>query len=145
MKRNSRLSLALHTLSHMAGDPDRVRTSADIADHAGTNPVVVRRVLGKLREAGLLTSEKGHAGGWKLAVPADAISLADVYLALDERLVSGASQNDEPSSCIVETGLQARVAKVLDEIEESLVERLKETSITDVHPKKCSYCDSQAT
>ena len=67
MKRNSRLSLALHTLSHMAGDPGRVRTSAEIADHAGTNPVVVRRVLGRLREAGLLTSEKGHAGGWRLA------------------------------------------------------------------------------
>ncbi|WP_299166372.1 Rrf2 family transcriptional regulator [uncultured Tateyamaria sp.] len=145
MKRNSRLSLALHTLSHMAGDPDRVRTSADIADHARTNPVVVRRVLGKLREAGLLTSEKGHTGGWKLSVPADDISLADVYLALDERLVSGASQDDEPSDCSVETGLQARVAVVLDEIEENLVERLRETSITDVHPKTCSYCESQAT
>ena len=74
MKRNSRLSLALHTLSHMAGEPDRVRTSADIADHAGTNPVVVRRVLGKLREAGLLSSEKGHAGGWRLAKSADSIT-----------------------------------------------------------------------
>ena len=145
MKRNSRLSLALHTLSHMAGDPNRVRTSADIADHAGTNPVVVRRVLGKLREAGLLTSEKGHAGGWKLAVPADSISLADVYLALDERLVSGASQDEEPSDCSVETGLQERVAEVLAEIEASLVERLKETSIRDVHPKSCSFCKSQAT
>ena len=60
MKRNSRLSLALHTLGHMAGDPESMQTSADIAEHAGTNPVVVRRVLGKLREAGLLTSEKGH-------------------------------------------------------------------------------------
>lgn len=144
MKRNSRLSLALHTLSHMAGDPFRVRTSADIADHAGTNPVVVRRVLGKLREAGLLTSEKGHAGGWKLAKPAEGISLADVYLALDERLVSGSGQDEEPSSCSVETDLQVRVAQVLFEIEESLVARLRETSLTDVHPKKCSYCDSQA-
>ncbi|MEL6745325.1 MAG: Rrf2 family transcriptional regulator, partial [Pseudomonadota bacterium] len=67
MKRNSRLSLALHTLGHMAGQPDRVQTSAEIADHAGTNAVVVRRVLGRLREAGLLVSEKGHAGGWQLA------------------------------------------------------------------------------
>ena len=83
MKRNSRLSLALHTLGHMAGDPARSRTSADIADHAGTNPVVVRRVLGKLREAGLLASEKGHAGGWRLARSPQEITLADVYLALD--------------------------------------------------------------
>lgn len=142
MKRNSRLSLALHTLSHMAGEPNRVRTSADIADHAGTNPVVVRRVLGKLREAGLLSSEKGHAGGWRLAKSADRITLADVYLALDERLVSGAGGDDEPSACSVETGLHARVAGVLDDIEASLVERLRETTITDVHLSSCSYCSS---
>lgn len=142
MKRNSRLSLALHTLSHMAGDPGRVRTSADIADHAGTNPVVVRRVLGKLREAGILSSEKGHAGGWRLARPAKNITLADVYLALDERLVSGSGGHAEPSQCSVETGLQIRVSKVLEEIEESLVQRLRETSITDVHPSSCSYCET---
>ena len=142
MKRNSRLSLALHTLSHMAGDPDRMRTSADIAEHAGTNPVVVRRVLGKLREAGLLSSEKGHSGGWRLEKSAKSITLADVYLALDERLVSGSGKDTEPSRCSVETRLQTRVAEVLEEIEESLVQRLRETSITDVHPSSCSYCDT---
>lgn len=131
MKRNSRLSLALHTLSHMAGAPDRVRTSADIADHAGTNPVVVRRVLGKLREAGLLTSETGHAGGWRLAHKPQDISLADVYLALDERLVATAEMNDAPS-CSVENALHKRVSGVLADIEQSLVERLGETSISDV-------------
>lgn len=141
MKRNSRLSLALHTLSHMASDPDRMRTSADIADHAGTNPVVVRRVLGKLRKAGLLWSEKGHAGGWRLAKTPDSITLADVYLALDERLVSGNASEDDPSPCHVEEGLQARVAEVLDDIEASLVERLRETTIVDVHPRSCSFCN----
>jgi len=140
MKRNSRLSLALHTLSHMAGEPGRVRTSADIADHAGTNPVVVRRVLGKLRDAGLLTSEKGHAGGWQLARSANSITLADVYLALDERLVAGTVSDAEPSHCSVETGLQARVSEVLQDIETSLVERLRETTITAVHPSNCTYC-----
>ncbi len=141
MKRNSRLSLALHTLSHMANDPDRVRTSADIADHAGTNPVVVRRVLGKLREAGLLTSEKGHAGGWRLAKPAASITLADVYLALEERLVSDSNTDAAQSHCSVEKTLRLRVAEVLEEIEESLVKRLRESTITEVHSESCRYCD----
>lgn len=61
-KRNSHLLLALQTLGHMAADPERLRTSVDIANNAGTNAVVVRRVLGKLRETGLFASEKGHAG-----------------------------------------------------------------------------------
>lgn len=131
MKRNSRLSLALHTLSHMAGNPDRMRTSADIAAHAGTNPVVVRRVLGKLREAGLLTSEKGHAGGWRLARRPQDITLADVYLALDERLVAAEGGKETPS-CSVEHALHARVSDVLAEIELNLVQKLGETSISEV-------------
>lgn len=131
MKRNSRLSLALHTLSHMAGEPNRTRTSADIADHAGTNPVVVRRVLGKLREAGLLTSEKGHAGGWRLARKPQDISLADVYLALDERLVAS-NESSEATACSVEHALHKRVSVVLEEVELSLIRKLGETSISEM-------------
>ncbi|MEL6586940.1 MAG: Rrf2 family transcriptional regulator [Pseudomonadota bacterium] len=131
MKRNSRLSLALHTLSHMAGDPNQMRTSADIADHAGTNPVVVRRVLGKLRKAGLLTSVKGHAGGWRLARAPEAITLADVYLALDESLVATAADDPAPS-CSVEHALHRRVTGVMRDIEQTLIERLAETTLSDM-------------
>ncbi|MEL6169012.1 MAG: Rrf2 family transcriptional regulator [Pseudomonadota bacterium] len=132
MKRNSRLSLALHTLSHMAGDPDRLRTSADIADHAGTNPVVVRRVLGRLREAGLLSSEKGHSGGWKLAKPPNEITLADVYLALGENLIASAEGDDDISDCSIEHALHRRVSGVMREVEQSLISRLGETTIAEV-------------
>ena len=76
MKRNSCLFSALHTLNHMAGERDPICTSSDIAEHAGTNPVVVRGVLGKLCEAGLLTSEKDHSGGWQLAKLEDAHAIA---------------------------------------------------------------------
>ena len=142
MKRNSRLSLALHTLSHMAEEPERVRSSAHIADHAGTNPVVVRRVLGKLREAGLLYAEKGQAGGWGLAKRPAEITLADIYLALDGRLVAGADLAEGPEgealpSCSLENALQQRVHGILDEIEQGLIARLSETTLAEIgHPPK---------
>ncbi len=132
MKRNSRLSLALHTLGHMATEPDRARTSADIAAHAGTNPVVVRRVLGRLRQAGLLTSEKGHAGGWQLARAPQEITLADIYLALDERLIATDNEDDAPN-CSVEDALRRRVSTVMQDIERNLIERLAATTIAEVH------------
>jgi Rrf2 family protein len=131
LKRNGRLSLALHTLGHMAIDPDRVLTSADIAAHAGTNPVVVRRILGQLRKSGLLTSEKGHAGGWKLAHDPENITLADVYVALGERLV-GFDRTSGEAECSVEKALQERVIGVLNDIEQTLIDRLNETTILDV-------------
>lgn len=136
MKRNSRLALALHTLGHMAGDPNRMRTSADIANHAGTNPVVVRRVLGKLRQAGLLNSEKGHAGGWRLARDPQSITLADVYLALDERLIAA---DDTTTDCSIEHALHHRVSIVLQNTEQNLINQLATTTIAEV--QKADFCD----
>ena len=134
MKRNSRLSLALHSLGHMASEPDRFRTSAEIAAHAETNPVVVRRVLGPLRAAGLLTSEKGHAGGWKLARAPSAITLADIYLALDERLAPKTA-SDAPR-CGLEHALERRMASIMDEAEAMLIARLEAVTVADAGEEK---------
>lgn len=141
MKRNSRLALALHTLGHMATD-DGVRTSSSIAEHAGTNPVVVRRVLGKLREAGLVVSEKGPSGGWCLARDPKDITLADVYLALGERLVATDASNDA-LSCSVESALHRRVSNVITAIEQSFVERLAATTIAEVQDADDHGCSAR--
>ena len=133
MKRNSKLSLALHALGHMAAAPDRPLTSAEIAAHNETNPVVVRRVLGLLRNAGLLTSDKGHYGGWMLARPAKEISLADVYLALGERFMRPAPDGDDnPPGCLIEAALHGRVDAALNAAEDVLIDRLRQTAIDEL-------------
>lgn len=45
-------------------------------------------VLGDLRRAGIVTSQRGQAGGWHLAKSPDGISVADVIRAADGPLVS---------------------------------------------------------
>ena len=131
MKRNSRLSLALHTLAHMSDNPERTITSAEIAEHIGTNPVVVRRVLGSLRAAGLLNSERGQAGGWSLARPPEQITLADVYRALDDRLIVH-GDTDSATACSTERALEAKVAAILQEVEHSLLQKLASIPISKV-------------
>lgn len=135
MKRNSRFSLALHAVSHMVYDAEEAQTSSEIAEHAGTNPVVIRRVLGKLREAGLLISERGHSGGWRLARDTKNITLADVYEALEERLVASQAPT-ELKTCSMERALEDRISHILNDIEISLVERLSGTTIADIQ-KSC--------
>lgn len=133
MKRNSKFSLALHALGHMAAAPEQARTSAEIAEHTGTNAVFVRRVLGLLRTAGLVTSEKGHAGGWRLARSPQAITLADVYTVLGERFLRGEPEGeDNPPECAVEIALRGRVEAALDDAEARLVARLRETTIAEL-------------
>src|SRR3546814_1535501 len=66
MRQDSRLSRMLHVLLHMA-QHDRPATSEAIAKMLRTNPVVVRRTMAGLREAGYVRSVKGHGGGWSIA------------------------------------------------------------------------------
>ena len=48
----------------------------------GTNPVVIRRLVGELREAGLVAAVRGAGGGVRLARAAGDVTLADVASAV---------------------------------------------------------------
>jgi Rrf2 family protein len=80
---NTRFCTGIHTLVLLAADPDVQQTSDEIARKLNTNPVVIRRVLSLLRQAGLVSSQKGPSGGSKLAKPGKAIRLGDIYRALE--------------------------------------------------------------
>ena len=133
MKRNSKLSLALHALGHMVLAPDRSFRSEDIADHNNTNAVVVRRVLGHLRRAGLVISARGHAGGWRLARPADRITVADVYSAIGEPFFAGSEAKwDESNPCRIEKTLHTVMDEALADAEQQLMARLGAITIAEI-------------
>ena len=54
MKRDSKLSAILHVLLHMAEGGDKPATSETLAAAMQTHPVVLRRLMAGLREAGLV-------------------------------------------------------------------------------------------
>lgn len=64
---SSRSVVAIHALTMLARWDDRSLTSAEIADSLASNSVLVRRILGSLRQADLVWSTEGHGGGWSLA------------------------------------------------------------------------------
>jgi Rrf2 family protein len=63
-------------------------SSEEISASVGTNPVYVRRVLGRLRAAGSVASRPGVRGGWRLQREPVAVTLGDVW-----RVIEG---NDSP-------------------------------------------------
>ncbi|MBV6657870.1 MAG: Rrf2 family transcriptional regulator [Devosiaceae bacterium] len=133
MKRSSKLSIALHVLGHMAVKPDEPFTSEQMASFAATNPVVIRRTLGQLREAGLVTSGRGKSGGWKLARAPESISIADVYRGLDERLYVGNKGGDEnPAHCAIEIGLAGAIQGGLERAEVAFQSAIEGTSLADL-------------
>ena len=135
MKRDSRLFAALHILAHLAASPDRPLTSEHLAECLCTNPVVIRRTLAGLREQGIVTSTKGHGGGWSVARPPAAITLREVYVALGERgALTAAPESDAPPGCAIE----AVVGRALDgfyaEMETLLLQRLDGVTLADLLP-----------
>ena len=99
MRTDSRLSRMLHALIHL-DQADGPMTSDAIATMLCTNPVVVRRLLGGLRDCGYVQSEKGHGGGWVLSVALDDITLLDVYRAVGEPPLFSDLVTDDEAECL---------------------------------------------
>src|SRR5438552_3460789 len=84
MPASSRYSIAVHALVMLDDARGQPLTSAYIARSVNTNPVVIRRVLARLAQAGLAAGGTGAGGGYRLARPAGEITLWDVYQAVRE-------------------------------------------------------------
>lgn len=106
MKRDSRLSGVLHVLLHMA-EADRPLTSGQLAMAMQTNPVVIRRILGGLRDAGFVRSEKGHGGGWTIARDLAAITMRDIYDAIGRPNLMAMGNRTEAPGCLIEQAVNA--------------------------------------
>ena len=68
----------VHVLALLAST-DEPLSSSWIAQSVNTNPVVIRQVVGQLRDAGLVITTPGCTGGARLARDAAQITLDDVY------------------------------------------------------------------
>lgn len=128
MPADSRLSRMLHVLIHMdhLGAPV---TSETISRMLDTNPVVVRRTMAALKDAGYLNSAKGHGGGWTLAKPLDAVTLLDVHRALGSPRLFAIGLADENPACRVEQAVNAALEDAMAEAERRLLGRLGEVTI----------------
>ena len=128
LKPNSQLDVALHTLGHIAARKGEALSSEHLAQCAGTNPVVVRRVLGVLREAGLVTSARGRAGGWTLNRDPEAINLAHIHDALSRPR----DPQVETHACGIAGRLRDRLAEALERADTSMRRELERTTLADL-------------
>ncbi|WP_020060007.1 Rrf2 family transcriptional regulator [Bacillus sp. 123MFChir2] len=79
---SSRFTVAVHMLTLLAVDKTSRCTSEWIAGSVNTNPVVIRRITGMLKKAGLVDVQAGK-GGTSLARDLDEVTLLDVYKAVE--------------------------------------------------------------
>lgn len=131
MRQDSKLSSVLHVLLHMAHS-GRPLTSDELAGYLHTNPVVVRRVLGNLRELGYVDAVKGHGGGWSIACDLGEITLHDVYAAVGAPTVFAMGNRMENPTCLVELAVNTALDDAFREAETLLISRLADITLADL-------------
>jgi len=85
-------SLGLHAAVALAGTDGRLVTTRELAERLKASEAHLAKVLQRLARAGVVASTRGPGGGFRLARPADEISLLDVYEAIEGPV--------RPTSCL---------------------------------------------
>lgn len=120
MAQNGRFGLSVRVLAVLALTPDKMQTSAVLAERLQTSPVMVRRAFVTLHKAGFLVQRKGPQGGAKLKIGAKTIGLGDVFAAAGgEWPVTG----------------EKSVDALLKRVREDAVEAMNETTIAALAKK----------
>ena len=83
MQITSKFTVAVHILTCIDIFGGQMRVTSDfLSGSTGVNAVIVRNVLGQLRNAGIVETRQG-SGGAHLAKALDEITLYDIYKAVD--------------------------------------------------------------
>ena len=135
MQISSRFTIAIHILIcvELYGN-DAPATSESLAGSIGAHPVVIRRILGQLRRAGLITVARGREGGAHIARPLAGITLADVFRAVesigDDTLFSF-HENPNPA-CPVGRNIHNILDGHLVAIQRAMEREMQQTTLADV-------------
>jgi len=117
MADSQKFAVAVHMLmilaAHKSGAGRGAMTSAEMAKSVNANPVVLRRVISALAQAGILSTRAGAHGGVWLARAPDAIALDGVRQAVDGASVvcSRANVNNDCPVAMAALGVIDGVAK----------------------------------
>ena len=128
---NTRFSTALHVLTLLAKNQEDWVSSDYIAGSICINPVMVRRELSSLNEAGLIYSRKGKDGGSKLSKKPEEISLGEVYLAVKNSEILGKKNKDTNSNCPVGSRINRKLEELSHEADRLLRQYLDKKSLAE--------------
>ena len=116
----------------MAWSGEEPLKSEQVAESVNTNPVVIRRMLLELAEAGLVVSQTGSLGGSRLANDPAKTTLLDVYEALECGGVFSMHRQPPSRDCPVGVNIETVLGNVFLEVDSAVEQVLGNITINDV-------------
>jgi len=134
MQISSRFTIALHIFTCVEVFRDKCKVTSDfLAESINTNPVVIRKILTQLKNAGLVTVARG-TGGVESAKALKDISFYDVYMAINPVENGDLFHFHEAPNpeCPVGRNIHALLDDKLKDIQNAMEDRMKHYSLEDL-------------
>ena len=134
MQITSKFTAAVHILTCIEVFGGEMRVTSDfLSGSTGVNAVIVRNVLGQLREAGIVETRQG-SGGAHLAKALDEIMLYDIYKAVDCTDDDGLFRfHENPNAkCPVGRNIHKVMDSRLEAAQTALENELKRTTLAQI-------------
>lgn len=133
MSISSRFSVGIHILTLIGMYKDEALSSENIAGSVNTNPVVIRKIIGMLKNAGLINVKPGIAGA-ELSKELSEITLLDVYKAVNvvqEKELFSVHEQPNPA-CYVGRNIQSTIIPIFFKAQHALEAELESVTLKDV-------------
>lgn len=134
MQISSRFTIAIHMLTCMETFQEDYKVTSDfLADSIRVNPVIIRRILSQLREAGMITVKRG-TGGAQIRKPLEDITFLDVYRAVEcveENALFHFHENPNPD-CPVGKNIHNILDGRLLQVQRAMERELETITLADV-------------
>ena len=134
MQISSRFTIAIHMMTCMETFKDDYKITSDfLAGSINVNPVVIRRILLQLRDAGLIEVKRG-TGGAALAKKPEEITFLDVYRAvecIEENTLFHFHENPNPN-CPVGRNIHNILDDKLLQVQGAMERELESITLADV-------------
>ena len=140
LKISSRFTVAVHMLALISFDEYGNLTSRQIADSVNTNPVVIRRLMTKLKEAEFIDVSQCNSG-IELIKPLSDITLFDIYKAVevvDEKELFQIHENTN-IKCVVGANIQMVLEVILENAQAAMEGVLKNVTLENIVSKIIEY------
>lgn len=132
MRLTSFTDFGMRALMRLAGDPERVFTTDEIAHDFGISRNHLTKIIRELAAAGIIATQRGAGGGFRLARAADAITLGEIVRLLEARSALVECFRADGGACVLTPGCRLRAR--LDAARAAFLRELDRTTLAE-----CAY------
>ena len=129
---NCRFAFAVHVMAVLGLEKNHCFPSSRLAETVNTNPVVIRRILIELQEAGLIATTRGPHGGSILKRKPERVTLREIRDAVEKGQLFGLHPNKPSKKCPVGKNIGKVMSRVADRAGKAVERELENITLADV-------------